>query len=176
MLAKQGNSRNKINIKRITLYSLFVAICLIVGYLEGLLSIGFAAVAPGVKIGLSNAVVLTLVCWGDLKGAWMVNIARICLSALLFGSLISLLFSLVGGIASLIAAIILRNIKTVTPIGISVAGGTIHNIFQCLAAVVFVGTGVIYYLPVLLLGGAVCGAVCGVLVTLLYKKVKTIPF
>ncbi len=176
MLAKQGNSRNKINIKRITLYSLFVAICLIVGYLEGLLSIGFAAVAPGVKIGLSNAIVLTLVCYGDVKGAWMVNIARIGLSALLFGSLISFLFSLVGGIASLVTASMLSKIKAVTPIGISIAGGTIHNVFQCLAAVAFVGAGVIYYLPILLLSGAACGAVCGLLVTLLYKKVKTIPF
>ena len=86
MSSKQSDGRNKINIKRLTLYAMLVAVCLIVGYLESILSISLTAIAPGIKIGLSNAVVLTLICTGDIKGAWAINIARICLSALLFGS------------------------------------------------------------------------------------------
>lgn len=173
MPAKQGNCGNKVNIKRLTLYALFVALCLIIGYLESLLSIGLTAVAPGVKLGLSNAIALTLICRGDIKGAWAVNVTRICLSALLFGSPISFLFSLAGGVASTLAACVLSKHKSVSAIGISIAGGTVHNIFQLLAATVFVGAGVIYYLPALLLGGALCGGFCGVLVTLVLKKVKT---
>ncbi len=172
MSAEQGNSRNKINIRRITLYALLVSVCLIVGYLESLLSISLMAVAPGVKIGLSNAIALTLICYGDIKGAWAINIARISLSALLFGSPISFVFSLAGGVASTLVASLLSKSKAVSPIGISVAGGTAHNIFQCLAATVFVGAGVIYYLPVLLLGGALCGAFCGFLVKLILNKVN----
>lgn len=172
MSAKQGNCRNKINIKRITLYSLFVAVCLIIGYLESLLSISLIAVAPGIKIGLSNAIALTLICHGDIKGAWAVNITRICLSALLFGSPISFLFSLSGGVASTFTACVLSRFKTVSSIGISIAGGTVHNVFQCLAAIAFVGVGVIYYLPALLLCGALCGALCGVLVKLVLNKIK----
>lgn len=172
MSAKQGNCGNKVNIKRITLYALFVAVCLIIGYLESLLSISLTAVAPGVKIGLSNAVALMLICKGDVKGAWAVNITRIALSALLFGSPISLLFSLAGGIASTLVACLLSKVKSVSAIGISMAGGTVHNIFQLLAATVFVGVGVIYYLPILLIGGAICGAFCGVLVKLVLSKLQ----
>lgn len=150
-----------------------VAVCLIVGYLESILSTTIIAVAPGVKIGLSNAVALTLICKGDIKGAWAVNITRICLSALLFGSVVSFLFSLAGGVASTAAACLLSRLKSVSPIGISIAGGVIHNVFQLLAATAFVGVGVVYYLPILITFGAVCGALCGILTNLVIKKIKT---
>ena len=172
MSAKQGNCGNRINIRRITLYALLVSVCLIIGYLESLLSISLIALAPGVKLGLSNAITLTLICRGDIKGAWAVNVARITLSALLFGSPISFLFSLAGGVASTLTACFLSKLKSVSAIGISIAGGTVHNVFQCVAATAFVGVGVIYYLPALLLLGALCGAFCGTLVKLVLNKVK----
>ena len=173
MSAEQGNSRNKVNIKRLTLYALLTAACLIVGYLESLLSISLTTIAPGVKLGLSNAVALTLVCGGDKKGAWAVNITRICLSALLFGSPVSFLLSLSGGAASTAISCLLSRSKNVSVIGISIAGGVLHNVFQIIAATALVGFGVVFYLPVLLVLGAVCGAFCGVLVRLVLKKVKT---
>lgn len=173
MPTKQGNSRNRIDVKRLVVYALLVAVCLIVGYLESLLSLTLIALAPGVKLGLSNAVALILVCSGDTKGAWLVNITRILLSALLFGSAISLVFALAGGIASLIVVSVIVRFKSVSEIGISIASGTIHNVFQCVAAAFFVGGGVVYYLPALLLFGALCGAFCGVLAKLSLKKLKT---
>ena len=176
MPSKQGNSRNKINIKSLTLYAMLVAVCLIVGYLENLLSISLIAVAPGVKIGLSNAVVLTLICTGDVKGAWAVNVARICLAALLFGSPVSFLLSLSGGVASTLVATLLSRLKSVSVIGTSIAAAAVHNVLQLIAAMIIVGFGVIYYLPILLGLGAVCGALCGVLASLVAKKCKIFKF
>lgn len=173
MLAKQGNRGNKVNTKRLALYALFVSICLVVGYLESFLSLTLIAAIPGIRLGLSNAVALVLVCRGDIKGAWAVNIARICLSALLFGSPISLMFSLSGGIASLAVVSVISRLKSVSEIGMSIASGAIHNVFQCVAAMVFVGAGVVYYLPVLLFFGALCGAFCGILAQVTIKKLKT---
>jgi len=172
MFAKQGNSGNKVNIKRLTLYALLTAVCLIIGYLESLLSISLIAVAPGVKLGLSNAVVLTLICTNDTKGAYLVNVIRICLSALLFGSPISFVLSLSGGITATFIAHILSRSKSVSAIGISIASAVTHNVFQLVAAVFIVGFGVLYYLPVLILLGAVCGAFCGVLAQLVLKHSK----
>lgn len=172
MPAKQGNSRNKINIGQITVYALLVALCLIIGYLENFLAISFIAIAPGVKLGLSNAVALILIVFDDKRGAWAVNITRICLSALLFGSLVSFLLSLAGGAASTLTACILIKNKSISPIGISIACGVVHNVFQLLAAALLTGTGVVYYIPVLIVCGAVCGAVCGVLVKLVSAKIN----
>ena len=176
MSTKQGDSRNKVNIKRLTLYAMLVAVCLIVGYLESLLSISLIAIAPGIKIGLSNAVVITLICTGDKKGAWAVNIARIGLSALLFGSPVSFLLSLSGGVASTLVSCLLSRSKSVSVIGISIAGGVVHNVFQLIAAMIITGTGAIYYLPILLSLGAVCGAFCGVMANIVFTKSKIFKF
>ena len=171
MSTESRNGGNKIEIKRMALYALYVAICLIIGFIENLVNLSF--IAPGVKLGLSNCVALLLVCRGDVKGAFAVNIARILLSSLLFGSPISLAFALSGGLFSLAVTSALIRFKSVSEIGVSIAGGAVHNIFQCIAAVVFVGAGVLYYLPVLLLAGALCGAATGVLVKIISKKLKT---
>ncbi len=172
MSAKQGDSRNKVNIKRLTLYALLTATCLIIGYLESLLSITLIAIAPGVKLGLSNAVVLTLICTGDIKGAYAVNITRICLSALLFGSPISFVLSLSGGITSTFIACVLSRSKGLSEIGISIASAVTHNIFQLVAAIFIVGFGVLYYLPALIVLGAVCGVFCGFLAHLILQRSK----
>ena len=172
MSAKQGDSRNKVNIKRLTLYAMFTAVCLIVSYLESLLSISLTAIAPGIKLGLSNAVALTLICSGDKKGAWAVNVARICLAALLFGSPISFVLSISGGVASTALNCLLSRSKNISEIGISIAGAVTHNTFQLVAAMVIVGFGVIFYLPILILLGAVCGAFCGILAKLMLKHVN----
>lgn len=172
MSAKQGDSRNKISVKKLTLYALFVSVCLIVGYLESVLSITLVAIAPGAKLGLSNAVALMLIFSGDMKGAWAVNIARIGLSALLFGSPISLLLSLSGGVASMLVSCVLSRMKSVSVIGASIAGGTVHNVFQFIAATIFIGSGGYIYLPILLGVGAVCGAFCGVMAQLVLSKSK----
>ena len=75
--------------------------------------------------------------------------------------------------ASTATACLLSKLKSVSPVGISLAGGVVHNIFQLLAAIAFVGVGVIYYMPALIAFGALCGALCGVLANLIIKKIKT---
>ena len=172
MPTEQGNSRNRIKVKHLAVYALLVSVCLIVGYLENLLSIGVSLIVPGVRLGLSNAVILVLVCRGDFKGAWAINITRICLSALLFGSPISFLLSLSGGVASTTIACILSRLKSVSAIGVSIASAVTHNVFQLLAACVVVGFGVMSISPLLIALGAVCGAFCGVLASLVLKYNK----
>lgn len=171
MSAESGNRRNRINAKTLTVYALFTAVCLILGYLESLLELSF--IAPGVKLGLANSVALILASRGDLKGAWLVNIARILLSALLFGSPISLVFSLCAGVASLTAVSFLIKIKSVSLIGTGIISGAVHNITQCVAAVFLVSSGILFYMPLLILCGGACGALTGLLSQIISKKIKT---
>ncbi len=171
MSSKQGNSRNRINAKKTARYALLCALCIIAGYIESLLPT--ALIAPGVKLGISNAVALSILLFGDVKGAFAVNITRILLSSLLFGSPFSLLFSAAGGIMSLFAACLIRNFKSVSPIGISMLSAVVHNVAQIAVAAAVTSVGVVYYLPVLILSGLVCGGAVGYLSKLLLKKVKT---
>ena len=170
MSAKQSDSTNKLTAKKLCLYGILTALCIVFGYLESLVSLDF--IAPGVKLGLSNAVALLLITKKDLKGAFAVNIARILLCALLFGSPVSLAFSLAGGIASVVFTFLLSKVKSVSVIGLSIAGGVIHNIFQLFVAMIIVGIGAVFYIPVLCITGALSGALIGILCSVLLNKLN----
>lgn len=169
MSAKQGNSGNKV--RHICLLALFSAVCFCLSYLESLVPLTF--IAPGVKIGLANTVCLMLAIKGDIKGAFLVNTVRILLSALLFGSAMSLAFSLSAGLVSLGFVCILRKFKSFSTIGISAISAVVHNIVQIAVAVLVMGIGAVYYLPVLLLSGLVSGIAVGIISRIILKKVKT---
>lgn len=171
MPSKQGNSTNKVDVKRLCIYSLFVALCLIFGYIESLVSLAF--IAPGVKLGLANAITVMLICIGDTKGAFFVNISRIALSALLFGSPVSFVFAFFGGIVSLSVAALLKKTGIFSTVGISIASGVVHNLAQTVIAILILGVGMLYYLPILIIGGSISGAVIGILCKLILKKIKT---
>ena len=170
MPSKQGNSRNKIDVRKLTLYAVLCAVCMVLSYLETLLDLSF--IAPGIKIGLANVAACTLIIKGDTKGAFCVNIARILLSSLIFGSIVSLAFALCGGVTSMAAMFLCGRTKRFSPVGISILGGVVHNAVQCAVGTLFVGPGVVFYLPVLLVCGIASGAAVGTVSTLLLKRYK----
>lgn len=157
--------------KRICTLGLLTALCMVLGYLERLVSLSF--IAPGIRLGLANSAALLLICYNDKKGALAVNLCRIILSALLFGSLVSFAFSFVAGLGSSLAMILLSRLKNTGVLGISIAGGFVHNLLQAVVAMVLIGNAVLYYLPLLLLCGAVSGGVIGAVCYLISKKIKT---
>lgn len=158
--------------KRITLYALLTAAAIIFSYIESLLSLNF--IAPGVKLGLANCAAMLLLIKGDTKGAFLVNTARILLSTLLFSVPTTLLFSLSGAVISLFGMWLLLKTRLFGPVGLCAAGGTLHNAAQIAVAIFFTGTpGLIYYLPILLICGAVCGVLTGIISFYLNKYIKT---
>lgn len=149
---------------------LMTALCIVFGFIESLVPL--TAVAPGVKIGLSNAIALILITNGDIKGAFFVNISRILLSALLFGSPFSLLFSLTAGIGSLIVSALIKKSEKFSTVGISVTGAVVHNLLQLIVALFVVGRGAVYYAPILLISGVVCGTLVGIPSKIIAKRIK----
>lgn len=160
----------KLSSKTIALYGLLTVAALLFGYVEYLVPLNF--IAPGIKLGISNGIVLLLIVFNKPKSALFINIARIFLSGFLFASLFSLAFSLTAGIISAIAMILLSRFKGCGIIGISVFGSIIHNITQLLVAYFTVGAGVFFYLPILLIAGVVAGVIVGLLVWIIYNKLN----
>ena len=119
------------------------------------------------KLGLANTAVILCAYLVSLPDAAGVSLCRIIISALLFGSLPSLWFSLSGGAAALmiLAAFVLTPArKNVSPAGISAACAAAHNVGQITAAcAVFGNLSVFRYLPVLLVSGALFGAITGII-------------
>ncbi|MBQ4284597.1 MAG: Gx transporter family protein [Lachnospira sp.] len=158
--------------KAIAICGVMTAVAMIFSYIESLFPIPIPVY--GVKLGIANIAIITVLFVVGKKEAFIVNIIRIALTAMLFGNLNSFLFSIAGGFLSLVVMIGLQYTKRFSTVGISVAGGVFHNIGQTIAAVFIMETGaIIYYLPVLLISGIVTGIVIGIVSGLVVKRVKS---
>lgn len=118
---------------------------------------------PGIKLGLSNIITLILLRNHSLKDTALVLMVRILLSAFCFGQAISLLYSIMGGFFSLLVmAFVNRLLQKQFLFLTSIAGGISHNLGQLLAAwLITKVSGVLAYLPFLVLGGILTGLFTG---------------
>ncbi|MCR5742725.1 MAG: Gx transporter family protein [Lachnospiraceae bacterium] len=154
----------------IALYGVLTALALVFGYIESVLPV-FVFV-PGMKLGLSNIlVVFALYRLGD-KSAMAINLIRIVISSMLFGNVVSLIYSLAGGMLSTIVMIILKHINVFNIVTVSVVGGICHNVGQIIAAAILMSTSAImYYLAVLWISGMVFGALIGLLAGVIVRRI-----
>lgn len=154
-------------------YGCMLAFAMLVSYIEALMP--FPAGIPGMKLGLANAVIVFCIYSFGLKPALCINVCRVVLSGLLFGNMYSLLYSLAGALVSFACMAILRKCKYLGITGVSIVGGVMHNVGQLILAVMITGVWVLlYYLPVLLLIGAITGFMNGLLAGLLHKRMHKI--
>lgn len=145
--------------KTVTLSAL-VALGLILSYVESLFPV-FIAI-PGVKLGLANTVSVFALYMLGIPYAITVSLLRVVLSSLLFGSTLSLLYSLVGAVMSILTMIVAKRVLRFSSVGVSALGGVFHNLGQTLAAAaVLENLGVFFYFPVLIVSGVVSGVVIG---------------
>lgn len=148
--------------KRIAHNGMFLALALVFGYVEFLIPINLGV--PGIKLGLSNIVTVIGIYLMSPVDTFLVLVIRIVLSGILFGNLLSVLYSLAGGILSFIVMYFLRKTKIFTASGVSIAGSVSHNIGQIGVAIFLVqNANLIYYLPVLLISGVVMGFLIGII-------------
>ncbi len=158
--------------KRIAMLGLMVTLALILSYVESMIPV-FVGI-PGIKLGLANLVSVFLLYRTSFKEAVLVSVVRILISGFMFGNLMSISFSMAGSILSLLVMCILKKINRFSVIGVSIAGGCMHNIGQLIVAAFVVQTSkLLYYLPVLLISGLITGMLIGVASGILIKR---LPF
>ena len=148
--------------RKIAYLGVFLALALILSYVESLIPFYFGI--PGVKLGLTNLIVVVMLYCTGTKEAFGVSVARILLAGFLFGNLFSSLYSLAGGVLSFIVMCLLKKTGRFHVISVSVTGGISHNIGQLIAAAFVVETyDIFYYMPFLLIAGVATGFVIGML-------------
>ena len=148
--------------KKVAYMALLTSMALILGYIEKLIPI--TAAIPGIKLGLSNVVILfgLYMLWaGD---AFVLMVLKVVLSGLLFGSPSVMMYSFGGGLLSWIVMTLLSRIKGISIIGVSAAGAVAHNVGQIIVAILVVKTwGLIYsLLPWLMLAAVITGLLTGI--------------
>ena len=159
------------NTKKLTTMAIIVSLALILSFIESRIP-AFVAI-PGVKVGLANiAVIFTLYKLGTPEAA-AISAVRILLVSILFGSPVSLIYSISGAILSFAVILALKKFTNLKEVTVSVCGGVMHNVGQIAAASVVLNTNVVaYYLPFLILSGTIAGIAVGVASALLIKRVK----
>lgn len=157
--------------RKVAILSLSVALAMILSYVES--QIPSPIQIPGVKMGLANLAVIYTLYKSGLKDAIVVSLVRVFMLAMLFGNAVSLIYSISGAILSLLTMVILIKLDKFSTVGVSVAGGVMHNVGQILAACILLETNILkYYLPFLLISGVLAGVIIGLISGQLINRVK----
>lgn len=152
--------KKRFTVQTIAQCGLLTAMMLVLGFIESLLPV--AVGVPGIKLGLSNGVLLFALYMLDAPTAFVLMILKVVLSGLLFGGVSAMMYALAGGVCSMIGMILLKKLRF-NLITVSMVGAVLHNLGQVLLAMIILETDqLIYYMAVLLLVGLACGAVTGV--------------
>jgi len=153
----------KTNTKKLVFISILVAQAMVLSWLESL--IPFTPGIPGAKLGLANIITLIALSTMDFKSSLTIVLMRTTLTSFMFGTMSSLLYSLAGGLLSLVVmAILLKALpKSFSLIAISIIGAVAHNLGQLLmAAIVIENANILYYLPFLMILAIPTGLFVGI--------------
>ena len=169
--------RVKSNAQKAAFWGVLSALALALSWAESFLA-PFLNLPMGVKPGLSNIAVMMASAMLGLPAGLAVAAAKAVFAGLTRG-LTAMLLSGAGGIISaLLVGLLLKGAKrgatpqVLSEIGIGILGGAAHNMAQLALATLIMRTpGVLWAAPVLLLCGALAGAVTGTAVKLI-RKIK----
>lgn len=150
---------------------MFVALAMILSYIESLIPIPFAV--PGMKIGLANLVVIVALYVMDEKAAISISVIRVILVSFTFANLSAMIFSLAGALCSIICMLLLKRTGNYSVSGVSIVGAVSHNVGQLMVAMAVVNTvQVISYLPILIIFGVTSGFLMGMLAIMVINRIK----
>ncbi len=165
-MSMQSRSRKPPN--RIVLAALLTGLALALSLVDTAVSAAIPFL-PGFKLGIANIVTMFALYYLGFREALVINVIRCLLSALLSGFVTMLFFSIAGALLSLVVMALLMN--RISRIKVSVTGGIAHNMAQAAVAAALTATPqVSYYIPFLVISGAISGFFIGLLCSLLMQR------
>lgn len=146
-------------VSRIAVRGMLIVLALILSYLESF--IPTYIILPGVRLGLANIVIVYVLYRYGLKDAFAVGVSRIIISALLFGNVLTLIYSMAGMLLSIPGMYAVKKIRASLPV-VSITGAVLHNLGQCIVAAAFLkSVHLFYYFGFVILCGIVTGLIVG---------------
>ncbi len=167
-IKKKASKRSN---KDIALTGVFIALAMILSYLESLVPIGFAV--PGIKLGLANLVTIVALYKLGIKDTIIISLGRILLSGVLFGNMMIIIYSLAGAFLSILVMVLVKKTRMFSATGVSVCGAIAHNLGQIIVAVISLeNMNIMYYMIVLAIAGTVAGTIIGILSGMIIKNIR----
>ena len=161
--------------RRLAYDAAFLALAVILSYLEALLS-GFFPI-PGLKLGLPNVAVMAVFRLIGRRDALAVSFLRCMIHFLLFGSATALVLSLAGAALSFLVLLLFDGGRSrrIGEIGVSVLSAFAHITGQCLAASLFYGFFAVFsFYPILTALSVPSGIFTGLLLLLILRSTEKI--
>ncbi|HEL2575949.1 TPA: Gx transporter family protein [Streptococcus suis] len=152
---------------------MLAAQAVVISLIERLITPPFAF-APGAKLGLGNLISLIAIFTLPTKDSLKVVGLRLLIATFLGGTFSTFLYSFAGVTLSYLGMLASKQLgpKRVSPIGISILGGMLHNLGQLLVfARIARSFYVLNYLPILSITGILSGLLVGLAATYLLEKV-----
>ncbi len=131
-------------VHRMTLMAFFLAMAVVLSYVEGFIPFWL----PGVKPGLANVVIVIIIYDFSWYDALLVDVGRVFLASLLRGDIFEMPFwmSLAGALCSLAVMLLAKFLlRRLTVYGVSLLGAYFHSLAQVFVAVFFVGSWTVFY-------------------------------
>ena len=132
---------------------------------------------PGIKLGLANIMTLLSIMMLGGKDAVLIVAIRCVLGALIAGNPVSFMFSVTGGLLSVLVMVLLWRLfkDQASIIVISMIGAVAHNIGQLFVAAVLVNSYYVYsILPVLMISALVTGYIIGLVSKRIYGSLGAV--
>lgn len=162
--------------RRIALCAVLISCALALSYMERFIPLQMIVPLPGIKLGLANIVTLIALYTLGFADALVILVLRCVIASLFGGGFTGLLFSLAGGMLSVLVMGGAMRLPIFSVYGVSILGAAAHGTGQIGMAMlmmrsVYIGA----YLPWLLLTGlftgmATAAAAAGVLRVLLRPR------
>lgn len=165
------------DIRKLTRLSMLLALSVVLSIIESMIPV-ISGMAPGIKLGLANAVIIFVIYMYSFKDAIYVSVLRVVLVGILRSGLfnITFFFSLSGALLSIIFMILFKKYSKLSVVGVSVIGAISHSVGQIIIAILFLSNiNIIYYLPYLLVLSIPTGVIvgtCAEQVLKYYNKIK----
>ena len=148
------------------------ALAMVFGYVEALIPFSFGV--PGMKLGIANLVIVVSLYLLPTYQVFFIQLIRIVLISFLFGNMSMMMYSLAGGILSFLVMRFVKKTGIFLIFLVSICGGVSHNVGQLIMAVLAVQTiKLIYYFPMLLIGGLITGWLIGMLAQRILERIKS---
>lgn len=165
----------QINMKNKTAkLGILLALAFMLSYIESLIPINMAI--PGIKLGLANIVIVYCLFTMKTGETILITLTRNLLVAMTFGNFSLFFYSTGGSMLSIITMLTMKKLtysarRILSISGISMLGGISHNIGQLLVAILFISNlNLMYYMPILIIVGAMTGFIIGLIVNKIYIK------
>lgn len=156
-----GNNKVK-NLKMILQISIFLSLGIILYIIES--SIGIFIFIPGIKLGLSNIVILLVLYIYGTKEALRIGFMKVFFTSLFrsgFG--LNFILSFTGMMLSIIVSGLFKKTGKFSIIGLSIIGANFHILGQVIVMSAIYRTGLLYisYLPYMIIVTTISGLITG---------------